>query len=146
MSVIGNAEGIKHGTWGGYKQHLYRKVDVCDACREASRERSKKLKARKKGPADERPGDEPKPRFRSEAQAAWYGGQHPMHGASKSRPITAGESPLPPGTIRGRDLDVGHVIDFLGRGYPVERFESYHGSLKGCLGRAHAPPSAATGA
>lgn len=31
------AKPIQHGTWQGYKQEIYRKMDTCDACREAWR-------------------------------------------------------------------------------------------------------------
>ena len=29
---------IKHGTWHGYKQEIYRKIPTCDECRKAWRE------------------------------------------------------------------------------------------------------------
>ena len=38
MSVIGQAEGIAHGTLKGYKQHIYRKVKACEECLQAVRE------------------------------------------------------------------------------------------------------------
>ncbi|GAA0969981.1 hypothetical protein GCM10009555_018100 [Acrocarpospora macrocephala] len=50
MSVIGQEEGIKHGTRAGYKQHLYRKVDACEACLEAERGGP-----RKQAPASSKP-------------------------------------------------------------------------------------------
>jgi hypothetical protein len=35
VSVIGQDEGIKHGTHAGYKQHLYRQVAPCKRCLKA---------------------------------------------------------------------------------------------------------------
>jgi hypothetical protein len=38
VSVIGQEEGIKHGTTAGYKQHRYRKVPACEPCLKAERD------------------------------------------------------------------------------------------------------------
>ncbi|MDH2425731.1 hypothetical protein [Sphaerisporangium sp. TRM90804] len=38
------------------------------------------------------------------------------------------------GTIPGRDLVVGDVIDFLGRRYEIDHFMPYLGQLRGVLG------------
>src|SRR5262245_13210705 len=69
--------------------------------------------------------------FASQAQAAWYGS---AYRPTLPRQITTPAEQLPDGTIPGRDLVVGDVIDFLGRHHQVDRFEPYKGSLKGVLG------------
>lgn len=40
---------IAHGTWQGYKQERYRKLDTCDACREAWRKYCYERKAAREG-------------------------------------------------------------------------------------------------
>lgn len=127
MSVIGQEAGIKHGTWAGYKQHLYRQVDVCDDCADAARAQNHKPTGGEQAPA--------KPRFKNDAQRAWHGSPQRMwDGPSVSRDIRAEATPLPTGTIPGRELKVGDVIVFCGRHYPVDRIEPYTGSLRAELG------------
>jgi hypothetical protein len=101
-----------------------------------------------------RPGS----RIRTEAQAAWYGGtmtpdeMAAAHKEQRARRAAKGQpmprmyvrpySPHPPGwedpawgvPIKGRDLAVGDVIVFLGRHYPIDRFEPYVGELDNVLG------------
>ncbi|MFC6081058.1 hypothetical protein [Sphaerisporangium aureirubrum] len=124
MTVIGQAQGIEHGTPRGYRQHRYRKVLMCDDCLEANRKAVEAERAAK-------------PRFASPEQAAWYGGRFTSSpdAASKPRDVrrAAGDS-VPAGMILGRDLAVGDVIDFFGRTYPIDRFEPYFGSLLPALG------------
>jgi hypothetical protein len=123
MSVIGQAEGINHGTPSGYKQHLHRKVEVCEDCREANR--AARAAARDKA---------------RQQQAL-------AHAAAKERAVremyTRPYSPHLPGwqdpawgePIAGRDLAVGDVIVFLGKHYPIDQFEPYKGSLDNVLGK-----------
>ena len=40
---------IKHGTWQGYKQEIYRDMDTCDKCREAWRAYCYERKAIREG-------------------------------------------------------------------------------------------------
>lgn len=147
-TVIGQAEGIEHGTIRGWRQHNYRKVEQCDPCRQAHR---KDVAARRKA-ARESGGE----RFKSDAQAAWYGGTmtpdemadaHEKQRARKAAPAPMPPlyvqqyPPYPPGRqdpawgepIAGRDLAVGDVIVFLGKHYPIDRFEDYEGSLDNVL-------------
>ena len=53
--------------------------------------------------------------------------------ASRGIPQAA---PLSDGTVRGSELQVGDVIDYLrtGVGQVIDRFEPYTGSLQGVLG------------
>lgn len=79
MSVIGQEEGIDHGSMRGYRQHTYRKVPATEACgclaavREAQRAS--------------------KPTQRTQKQKEWAGGQYVTSG-TESRP---GRPILPPG-------------------------------------------------
>ncbi|MEU7151189.1 hypothetical protein AB0B79_05965 [Streptomyces sp. NPDC039022] len=72
MSVIGQEEGIEHGSLRGYRQHTYRKVPATEACgclaavREAQRARK---------PAQQR----------SQEQKQWAGGQY-VTSTTGSRP------------------------------------------------------------
>ncbi len=80
MSVIGQEEGIEHGSMRGYRQHTYRRVPATEECgclaavREAQRV-SKPVQGR------------------SQKQKQWYGGQFVTDttGSRPGRPI------LPPG-------------------------------------------------
>jgi hypothetical protein len=84
-SVIGKEEGIQHGTVKGYRAHTYRQVEMCEPCRQALREknRAKTQDSRPAKPSVKRP------RFKSEDQAAWYGGQFPADGTARiPTPIT----------------------------------------------------------
>ncbi|MEV0616103.1 hypothetical protein AB0I81_22510 [Nonomuraea sp. NPDC050404] len=146
MSVIGQTEGIKHGTWGGYKQHLHRKVPMCDECREANRVRKA---AARKAKAANRPA--------TEGQKAWNASPltseqmetaHRQRHAKKApapmpRMYTRQYPPYPPGwqdpawgvPVKGRDLAVGDTIVHLGKCYKIDRFEPYKGSLDAELGK-----------
>lgn len=80
MSVIGQEEGIVHGTLKGYKQHRYRKVDACEPCLEAVREdNAKRYAERRANPVE-----------RTDAQAAWYGGKF-RHKKGPSKPSANAE-------------------------------------------------------
>ncbi|MEV4174034.1 hypothetical protein [Nonomuraea sp. NPDC049709] len=126
MSVIGQAEGIKHGTWSGYKQHLYRKVDVCDACRAACNDRN--ATTRHGGQAEVAES-----RVRSQAEPVARRGRAP-----KPR-FKAGVPPLPPVgnpawgvPIYGKDLKVGDTVVHLHvdhETHVIDRFEPYKGGL-----------------
>lgn len=153
MSVIGQSEGIEHGTMKGYRQHRYRKVEMCDPCRDAEL----KDQARRKAglPPVEQQADETD-RLASDAQKAWNGGHFTpeqmavIHGQRRQRkaapvvslPYRRPYPPYLPGhqdpawgvSITGRELVVGDVIVYLGREYPVDRFKPYVGSLSGVLG------------
>ncbi|MFI5808375.1 hypothetical protein [Streptomyces sp. NPDC051561] len=80
MSVVGQEQGIDHGSMRGYRQHTYRQVPATEACgclaavREAQRT-SKPVKER------------------SQKQREWYGGKY-VTAASGSQP---GRRILPPG-------------------------------------------------
>ncbi|MEU4577476.1 hypothetical protein [Nonomuraea sp. NPDC023979] len=150
MSVHGQAEGIEHGTIRGYRQHKYRQVEACEPCKGAKREDQ----ARRRGKPPVIPGA----RFRSDAQAAWYGGtmspdeMADAHQRQRARRQAPGEpmprmytrpySPHPIGwedpawgvRVTGPELTVGDVIVHLGRHYPIDRFEPYEGSLDAVLG------------
>ncbi|MEU3162933.1 hypothetical protein [Streptosporangium sp. NPDC006930] len=65
MSLIGQEEGIVHGTLKGYRQHRRRQVDPCESCRQAVREDDAKKHAARKT----------SPKVRTPEQAAWYGGK-----------------------------------------------------------------------
>lgn len=120
MSVKGVEAGIEHGTMKGYRQHTYREIPACEPCLAAVRQNNAAKKPRA---------------TRSEAQAAWYGGQFQHQpGASQARDVRAEAAPLSTGTVRGRDLQVGDVIDFCGRHYRVDRITPYAGSLRAELG------------
>ncbi len=128
MSLIGKEVGIQHGTIRGVRQHKRRRVPACEACLAAKRE------------------DNPEPSqaqvtaqrsFKASAQAAWNGGRFAHRpGPSVSRTLRREEPAYPEGTIPGRDLRIGDVIDYLrtGRGHRVDQFEPYAGPLKGVLG------------
>lgn len=143
MSVIGQDEGIDHGTTKGYRQHCYRKVDACEPCLQAHSEYNARKRAER----------EANPVQRSAAQLAWYGGKFttPQDEAAPKRSRTrkpkttkdeaAGPAPLPETgnpawgvPIHGRDLALGDALVHLGRHYTVDRFESYTGSLRAELG------------
>ncbi|RCG27227.1 hypothetical protein DQ384_26270 [Sphaerisporangium album] len=117
MSVIGQAEGIEHGTPRGYKQHLYRKVSACQECLAAHRENAK---AKAPGRRAARRAET----SRADA-ASWYDGQLDRHPEAPA---------LRPGTVFGQDLAIGDVIDFLGRHYKIDQFTPYTGRLKAQLG------------
>lgn len=130
MSVKGQEKGIVHGTVKGYKQHRYRDVPACQPCLKAIRDDNARRVAERQGVPVER----------SDAQAAWYGGQFQSKEA-RTKPRPAKKPALPaapttrtPGTILGEELAVGDVIVFLGKHYIVDRFEPYDGSLLGELG------------
>ncbi|MGP4093009.1 hypothetical protein [Nonomuraea sp. KM90] len=137
MSVKGQAEGIKHGTWGGYKQHLHREVEMCDACREACRLHSAKLKAAKRGPVAAKTKAEVRPKL----QRSSHPQQRPAPGMGRMyiRPY----SPHPPGwqdpawgvPVLGGELAVGDVLVHVGREYPITHFEPYVGGLDQVLGK-----------
>lgn len=110
MSVIGSAVGIDHGTMRGYRQHRYRKVDMCDACRQAELEDQRKQK-----PAIVR------------TMPRMYIRQYPPY-------LPGHQDPAWGDPILGRDLVVGDVIVHLGEHHKIDRFEPYHGSLSGLLG------------
>ncbi|MDX3109708.1 hypothetical protein [Nonomuraea angiospora] len=122
MSVIGKAEGINHGTPGGYKQHLHRQVEPCDDCREANR--AARAAARQKA---------------RQQQARIKAAMAPTAQQMYIRPFP----PYLPGhtdpawgvPVAGRELAVGDVIIFLGRRYPIDRFEPYVGELASVLGK-----------
>lgn len=123
MSVIGQAEGIKHGTVRGFRQHIYRKVKPCDDCKAALREEranqreadaAATRKKRKQAPAD--------------TPAAPIALPPPPPSVNGDRPHIG----VP---IAGRDLEIGDVIVHLGRHHPIDRFEPYTGGLKDVLGR-----------
>lgn len=130
MSVKGQEQGIAHGTVKGYKQHRYRDVPTCEPCLKAVRDYNALRAAERTG----------KPIERSDAQAAWYGGQFQSKAArTEPRPAKKPALPAPPitrssGTVLGQELAVGDVIVFLGKHYIVDRFEPYDGSLLGELG------------
>ncbi|MGR6922643.1 hypothetical protein ACU635_51030 [[Actinomadura] parvosata] len=120
MSVIGNAAGIKHGTLGGYKQHLFRKVEVCDDCREANRaaraaarDKARQHQALVKAAAKERSVRDMYIRPYSPHPPGW---QNPAWG-------------IP---VAGRDLKIGdqlvHIHASLGT-HTIDRFKPYDGSL-----------------
>lgn len=77
MSVIGQEEGIEHGTGKGVGQHTYRKVPITETCgcrpvQRAARTRS----AVKTGRTSAKAGDGS---TRSTAQREWYGGNFVRH-------------------------------------------------------------------
>lgn len=123
MSVVGKDEGIKHGTPGGYKQHLHRQIEPCDDCREANR--AARAAARQKA---------------QQQQAL-------IKAAQKARMVermyVRPYSPHPPGwqdpawgePVAGGELAVGDVLVHIGREYRIDRFEPYKGSLDNVLGK-----------
>ncbi|MGC5041060.1 hypothetical protein ACLQ2C_36595 [Streptomyces sp. DT73] len=80
MSVVGQEEGIDHGSVRGYRQHRYRKIAATEECG--------CLKAIR----DHQRASKPVPE-RSQRQREWYGGQF-VTAASGSQP---GRPILPPG-------------------------------------------------
>ncbi|MEV4093839.1 hypothetical protein [Streptosporangium saharense] len=129
MSVIGQAEGIEHGTITGYKQHIYRKIKPCEDCKKALRE---DRAAARRGERPERA----KPQRTSRRKAA------EELDAAAATPVLL---PVPPPPqlpdrpeigvpIKGRELEIGDVIVFLGDHHRIDRFEPYTGSLRAELG------------
>ncbi|MEU1736502.1 hypothetical protein [Streptosporangium sp. NPDC020145] len=130
MSVIGQAEGIEHGTVRGYKQHRYRQIPACDACKKALRD---DRAAARRGERPERA----KPQRTSRRKAA-----EELDAATAATPVLL---PVPPPPqlpdrpeigvpIEGADLEIGDVIVFLGDHHRIDRFEPYTGSLRAELG------------
>lgn len=130
MSVVGQAEGIEHGTIRGYRQHRYRQVEMCGPCRDADL----------RDQVGRRAGLSPEARQAAEAptqmsSARRNGKSAPP--ASMPRMYIRPYSPHPPGwqdpawgvPITGAELAVGDVIVHLGRHYTVDRFGAYDGSL-----------------
>ncbi|MEV8635192.1 hypothetical protein AB0395_26395 [Streptosporangium sp. NPDC051023] len=130
MSVIGQEAGIEHGTVKGYKQHAYRKIESCDACKKALRD---DRAAARRGERPERAKLQRTSR-RKTAEA--------VEEQTVATPVLL---PVPPPPqlpdrpeigvpIEGRELEIGDVIVFLGNHHRIDRFESYTGSLRAALG------------
>ncbi|WP_271215822.1 hypothetical protein [Streptosporangium carneum] len=133
MSVIGQAEGIEHGTVKGYKQHTYRQIKPCDDCKRALREDR----------AAVRRGERPKQTGQTEKVVRRPSSKKQAHTqVQEAVPVRLMPPPPAPFTdrsrlgvpVQGHELAIGDVIVFLGNHHRIDRFEPYTGSLLAELG------------